>query len=265
MEQLQQALTEYGPSVVAAVVVLVVGWILARILTGVTRRLMSRAGVDDTLSSFLSNLVYMALIALVLISALGQLGVETTSFAAVLGAAALAIGFALQGSLANFAAGVMIMFFRPFKAGDFIEAGGETGVVEQVQVFATQIRTGDNKQIIVPNAAITGGSIINYSAKETRRVDLVIGIGYDDDIKLAKNVLEEIVASDERVLADPAPTIAVSELGDSSVNLVVRPWVATSDYWPVLFNLTERIKLTFDERGISIPFPQRDVHVKQAA
>jgi small conductance mechanosensitive channel len=203
------------------------------------------------------------LMALVVISALGQIGVNTTSFAAIIGAAGLAIGFALQGSLSNFAAGVMLIIFRPFKAGDFVEAGGVAGVVEDVQVFATVIRTGDNKEITVPNSSITNGSITNYSAKPTRRVDMVFGIGYGDDIKQAKQILHDLVAADPRILADPPVTIAVSELADSSVNFVCRPWVNSGDYWPVLFDITENVKLEFDKNGISIPFPQTDVHVHQ--
>jgi small conductance mechanosensitive channel len=263
--EFQEALAAWGPSLIAAVAVLLIGWWLARLLTGVLRRMMSRASVDPTLTSFVSNLAYMGLMALVVISALGQLGVNTTSFAALIAAAGLAIGFALQGSLGNFAAGVMLIFFRPFKAGDFVEAGGVSGVVEEVQVFATRIRTGDNKEITVPNGQITGGAIVNYSAKDTRRIDLVFGIGYDDDLAKAKHILRDVVTADERVLKDPEPVIAVVELADSSVNFVVRPWVKTGDYWPVYFDLTERIKLEFDAQGISIPFPQTDVHVHPVA
>ena len=264
-EQGLELLAQYGPGPLGAVLVLVVGWFASRLLTRLVRRLMERARLDSTLIGFTTNIFYMALMVLVVISALGQLGVNTTSFAAIVGAAALAIGFALQGSLANFAAGVMLILFRPFKAGDFIEAGGTSGVVEEVQVFATRIRTPDNKQITIPNGTITDGCIVNYSAKETRRVDLVFGIGYGDDLAKAKKILSEVVSSDERVLADPAPVIAVSELGDSSVNFVVRPWVKTPDYWAVVWDLTERVKLEFDQQGISIPYPQTDVHVHQTA
>jgi small conductance mechanosensitive channel len=264
-ERFMEAVTNYGPSVVGAIVVLIVGWLIAKLLTGLVRRLMTSAKVDDTLTSFLSNMTYMVLMVLVVISALGQLGVNTTSFAAIIGAGALAIGFAMQGSLGNFAAGVMLILFRPFKVGDFVEAGGVAGVVEEVQIFATKIRTPDNKEITVPNGAITGGSIVNYSAKDTRRVDMVFGIGYGDDLGKAKGILQQLVEADERVLSDPAPTIAVLELGDSSVNFVVRPWVKTGDYWPVFFDLTERVKLEFDAQGISIPFPQTDVHLFQSA
>jgi small conductance mechanosensitive channel len=191
--------------------------------------------------------------------------VETTSFIAILGAAGLAVGFALQGSLSNFAAGVMLIIFRPFKSGDFIEAGGTIGVVEAIQIFNTVLRTPDNKMVIVPNSNITGGNITNYSAKEDRRIDMVFGIGYDDDLKKAKEILERLISEDSRILKDPAPTVAVSELADSSVNFVVRPWVKTSDYWAVYWDFTEKVKLTFDAEGISIPYPQQDVHMHQVA
>ena len=264
-EQTLDLVGTYGPAAIGAVLVPVLGWIAARIATRVVRRLIERASVDPTLAGFTCNLFYVALMTLVVISTLDQLGINTTSFAAVIAAAGLAIAFALQGSLANFAAGVMLILFRPFKAGDFIEAGGTAGVVEEVQIFATRIRTGDNKEITVPNASITAGCIVNYSAKDTRRIDLVFGIGYDDDLAAAKNILSEVVSSDERVLQDPAPLIAVGELADSSVNFVVRPWVKTQDYGAVRFDLTERVKLEFDRQGISIPFPQTDVHLHQTA
>ncbi|MCP5040563.1 MAG: mechanosensitive ion channel [bacterium] len=263
-EALQNGLTEYGPGVLGFLAVLVIGFFIAKIITGGIRKALVRSEVDSTLVGFVANLSYMGLMALVVISALGQLGVNTTSFAAIIGAAGLAIGFALQGSLGNFAAGVMLIMFRPFKTGDFVEAGGVSGIVEDVQVFATMIRTGDNKEITVPNGAITGGPIVNYSSKPTRRVDMVFGIGYDDDIKRAKELLHEIISADSRILADPAVTIAVSELADSSVNFVVRPWVNSDDYWPVLFDTTEKVKLEFDKNGISIPYPQSDVHLHQS-
>ena len=262
-EQFQQALMQWGPSAVAALLVLLIGWWVAKLLTGLLRRGMSRSNVDETLISFVSNLAYMGLMALVVISALGQVGVNTTSFAAVIAAAGLAIGFALQGSLGNFAAGVMLILFRPFQVGDFVEAGGVSGVVEEVQVFATCLRTGDNRTIIVPNGQITGGSIVNYSAKDTRRVDLMFGIGYGDDLQKAKAILTEIVTADERVLADPVPMVAVVELADSSVNFAVRPWVKAGDYWAVFCDLQEKVKLEFDRQGVSIPFPQADVHLHQ--
>jgi len=223
--------------------------------------MMTKADVDETLISFVGNLTYIVLLIFVIIAALNQLGVQTTSFIAIIGAAGLAIGLALQGSLANFAAGVLMIIFHPFKVGDYIEAAGVAGVVEEIQIFTTQLKTPDNKTIIIPNASVTGGSITNYSAKDTRRVDLVIGVGYGDDLKRVREVLEEVLAKDDRILDDPAPTIGVLELGDNSVNFAVRPWVKAEDYWGVYFDSTETVKRRFDEEGISIPFPQRDVHL----
>ncbi|GJM25420.1 MAG: mechanosensitive ion channel protein [Phycisphaerae bacterium] len=265
MQRGKELVLGYGPSVIAAILTLVFGWILAGILTGMARRIMRRAKLEETLVGFACNIIRMGLLALVVITAIQKLGVPTTSFVAVIGAAGLAVGFALQGSLSNFAAGVMLIIFRPFKVGDFVEAGGTSGVIEEIAVFATTMRTGDNKRIIVPNSNITGGNVINYSANPTRRVDMVVGIGYDDDIKAAKDLLQSLIDADERILKDPAPTIAVSELADSSVNFVVRPWVNSADYWAVKFDMTERVKLAFDEKGISIPYPQTDVHVHQTS
>ncbi len=265
LTQLQDVVTAYSPSIIGALVIAVLGWMLVKGVTSLIRRGLNRSNVDETLTGFVCHLAYMAGMVFVVIAVLGKLGINTASFAAVIAAAGLAIGFALQGSLANFAAGVMLILFRPFKAGDYIEAGGVSGSVEEIQMFATSIRTPDNKQVIVGNAAITGGSITNYSAKETRRVDLVFGIGYGDDLKKAKSVIEEIISKDSRILQDPEPIVAVLELGDSSVNFAVRPWVRSEDYWGVFFDLNETIKLTFDAEGISIPFPQQDVHLINAA
>ena len=254
----------YGLKIVGAIAVLIIGRIVVGIITGVVRRLLKRAQTDETLEKFLTTLTKTALLVILFIVVLNQLGVQTTSFVAIIGAAGLAIGFALQGSLANFAAGVMLIVFRPFRAGDFVEAGGTVGVVEEIGIFSTVMKTVDNKKIIVPNGGITSGNIVNYSAKDTRRVDLVFGIGYDDDLRKAKRVLERILGEDSRILKDPAPVVAVSELADSSVNFVVRPWVKSDDYWPVLWDLTEKVKVTFDGEGISIPYPQQDVHMHQA-
>ncbi|MFH1749014.1 MAG: mechanosensitive ion channel domain-containing protein [Planctomycetota bacterium] len=265
LEKLQGFAETYGPKVVAAVLTLVIGWIVAKILVNVVRRVMVKAKVDATLVGFCGNMLYMLLITLVIISAIGKLGVPTASFVAIIGAAGLAVGFALQGSLGNFAAGVMLIMFRPFKAGDYIEAAGTSGVVEVVHVFATTLTTPDNKTVIVPNSAITGGNITNYSAKDKRRVDLVFGIGYGDDMKKAKNIINELLAKDQRILKDPPPTVAVLELADSSVNLAVRPWVPVAEYWNVYFALTEAVKTEFDAQGITIPFPQQDVHMHQVA
>ncbi len=253
----------YGLRVLGAIAIFIIGRLVVGILAGLLRRVLDRAGTDPTLSRFLIALSRIALLTFVIIAALGTLGVQTASFIAVIGAAGLAVGFALQGSLGNFASGVMLIIFRPFKVGDYVEAGGAAGSVEEVNIFHSVLRSPDNRKIIVPNGKITGDTITNYSAMDTRRVDLVFGIGYGDDIRKARQILERICREDSRVLDDPAPTVAVSELADSSVNFVVRPWVKTSDYWTVYFDLTERVKLTFDREGVSIPFPQHDVHLYQ--
>ena len=252
-------------NIISATVVLVAGIWAAKLIKKLVVSIMEKKEIEPMLISFASSITYIALIAFVIIAALGQLGIQTTSFIAIIGAAGLAIGLSLQASLSNFASGVMIIFFRPFKVGDFVEAGGVSGVVEGIQIFSTQMRTGDNKAIIVPNSSITNSNITNYSAKDERRVDLVFGIGYDDDIKQAKKVLQDIVKKEKRILKDPEPVIAVSELADSSVNFVVRPWVKTEDYWGVYFDLTEAVKLRFDKEGISIPYPQQDVHMHQSS
>lgn len=261
--QISDWATLYGLKIVGALAILIIGRIVIGILTKGIGRLMVKANMDETLVKFLKSVIRISLLTVVVIMALGNLGIETTSFIAIMGAAGLAIGLAFQGSLSNLASGVLVIVFRPFKSGDFVEAGGSTGVIEEITIFTTIMKTPDNKKVIIPNSSITGGSIINYSAKEMRRVDMVFGIGYDDDIRQAKSILEEIVKADNRVLDDPAPQVAVSELADSSVNFVVRPWVKTADYWGVFFDITEKVKLTFDEKGISIPYPQQDVHMHQ--
>ncbi len=251
----------YGWQIVGALAILFFGRIAVGILTGIVRKLLIKAKVDETLVRFVTGLTKGMLMTFVFIASVSALGVETTSFIAVLGAAGLAIGLALQSSLSNFASGVMLIIFRPFKRGDYVEAGGVSGVVEEVAIFNTVMKTPDNRKVIVPNGDIVGGAITNYSAHDTRRIDLVFGIGYDDDIRKAKATLERLVGEDERILKDPAPTVAVSELADSSVNFVCRPWVKTADYWDVRGDLMEKVKLTFDAEGISIPFPQQDVHM----
>lgn len=256
-------LTFYGLKVIAAIVILIIGRWVAKAIEKLVLRVMAGRKVDPTITNFTGNLTYIALLAFVVLAALGQLGVQTTSFIAVLGAAGLAVGLALQGSLSNFAAGFMLIIFHPFKVGDVIEGAGVVGVVEKIQIFTTQLLTPDNKTIIVPNAKLTSDNIVNWSAKGTRRVDLEVGIGYGDDIDKARDILTAIVAEDSRILKDPEPTIAVSALGESSVHFVVRPWVMAADYWGVYFELTEKIKKRFDAEGISIPYPQRDVHVYQ--
>lgn len=251
----------YALKIVAALLILIIGkWIshkIARLLT----KVLEKNNVDITLIGFLSNITYYALMVGVVIAAAGQLGINTTSFLTIVGAAGLAVGLALKDSLSNFAAGVMLILFRPFRVGDFVTAGGMTGKVEKITIFNTILNTPDNQRLIIPNNSVTSGVITNITANPTRRVDLVAGIGYGDDIKKAKQVLEKIVAEEPRVLKEPAPTVAVSELADSSVNFIVRPWVKTEDYWSVYFDMTEKIKLTFDQEGISIPFPQQDVHL----
>lgn len=253
--------TVYGIKVLLALVIFFVGKAIAKWLSNMTAKVLKRRQMDAALEHFTAALVYYALLVFAVIAALGQLGIQTASFVAVIGAAGLAVGLALQGSLSNFAAGVLILIFRPFKIGDYIEAAGQSGSVEKILIFTTELKTPDNKKVIIPNAAVTGGSIVNYSANDIRRVDLVMGISYDDDIDKAKRILNEIVKSDSRVLTDPEHTIAVVELADSSVNFVVRPWVKTPDYWDVYFELTETVKKRFDQEGISIPYPQRDVYI----
>jgi small conductance mechanosensitive channel len=261
MEQIQTIGVEWGLKIISFLLVIIIGmWIVKMITKGVVK-LMGKRGVDATLTKFLASLLSVALKAFVVIAALEKLNVKTASFIAILGAAGLAIGLALQGSLANFAAGVLMIIFKPFKVGDVIDAGGSVGSVLEIGIFTTIMKSADNKKMIVPNAQVTSGTITNINTFGTRRVDLVAGIGYGDDIDKAKKVLEEIIAADERILKDPAPTIAVVELADSSVNIVVRPWVKAADYWGVFFDTTETIKKKFDEQGISIPFPQRDVHI----
>ena len=261
LDKIQAIGIEYGAKVIGALLILIIGMWVVKLIKKTVIRLMEKKDVDPTLVSFLAALVSVALKVFVIVAALGKLDIKTASFVAVLGAAGLAIGLAMQGSLANFAAGVLMIIFKPFSIGDFIEAGGSTGAVVDISIFTTIINSPDNKKIIVPNAQVMGGSITNFGANGTRRVDLVAGIGYGDDIDKAKTVLEGILAADKRILKDPAPTIAVVELADSSVNLVVRPWVDGADYWGVYFDTTETIKKRFDEEGISIPFPQQDVHL----
>ena len=248
-------------NIVTALLIFYIGKKLAKMLVKLSKKVMAKAKMDQVLIDFLGTIFYSILLLVVVIAALEQLGVETTSLVALLGAAGLAVGLALKDSLSNFASGVMLIVFRPFKKGDFIEAAGVSGIVENITIFNTMMRSGDNKEIIVPNSGIYGGTIVNYSAKPTRRVDMVFGIGYDDDLRKAKALLMEILESDERVLSDPAPMVTVKELGDSSVNFNVRPWVNSADYWGVFADTHEKVKLAFDEAGISIPYPQMDVHL----
>lgn len=246
-----------------AVVIFVVGRFIAKAIANGIRKLMRVQEVDKILETFVSNLAYWAMMIFVIIAAITQLGIATTSLIAIMGAAGLAIGLALQGSLSNFAAGVLIVMFRPYRVGDFVEAAGIAGVVVQVQILTTVLKTGDNKQIVVPNAQIMGSIITNYSANDTRRVDMVVGVSYEDDIDKVRATIKELIAADDRILSDPECLIAVAELADSSVNFNVRPWVKAADYSGVKFDLTEAIKKRFDKEGISFPFPQQDVHLYQ--
>lgn len=255
----------WGIKLAMAVLIFFIGRIIVGVLVRLSGRLLERAKVDMTLVRFLKDIVHAVLMLFVIVASLDQLGVDTTSLVALLGAAGLAIGLALQGSLQNFAAGVMLVLFRPFKVGDVVSAGGADGKVEAIGIFSTTLKTGDNRMIILPNGSIYSGMITNITAMETRRIDMVFGIGYGDDLRQAKALIESILADDARILKDPAPLVAVAELGDSSVNFNVRPWVARDDYWAVYFDLNERIKLAFDEAGISIPFPQMDVHLIKEA
>ncbi len=255
----------FGKNVIIALLIFYVGRLIISIVVRGLHKVLQRHSVDKTLETFVCNLVRTVLLIVVIIAAIGALGVQTTSFIAIFGAAGLAVGLALQGSLSNFASGVLIVLFRPYKVGDFIEGAGISGSVEQVQILTTVLKTGDNKQVIVPNSQIMNSVITNYSANDTRRVDMVIGVSYSDDLDKVRSTIQELVAADQRILAEPACTIAVSALADSSVNFVVRPWVKTPDYWGVMFDLTEAIKKRFDKEGISFPFPQRDVHLYQAS
>lgn len=261
IEHLRTLLANYGYNFAAALAILAVGWYTAKVFRRVVVRASRKAGLDETLAVFLSRLAYVAALVFAVVATLHKLGIETSSFAAIIAAAGLAVGLALQGSLSNFANGIMIIALRPFKLGDLIETAGIAGVVSAVSVFATELTTADNRKIFVPNSKVISGNLTNYSANPTRRVDMVIGIGYDDDIRKAKKILEHIVTSDERVLEAPAPIVAVSELGESSVDFVVRPWVKSTDYWAVRFDLMEAIKLRLDAENISIPFPQRELRV----
>lgn len=264
VSKLQEWLAFYGIKFIAALAIFIIGRMIAKWIRKLIQKLLSKGKIDDTLVKFVSSLCYFAVLTFVIIAALGQLGVQTASFVAILGAAGLAVGLALQGSLSNFAAGVLMIIFKPFKVGDYIEGGGVSGTVEAIGIFTTELKTPDNKKIIAPNSKMTGDNIVNYTAKEIRRVDIVAGVSYGDDIDKVKRVLNEILANDERILKDPAPIVGVLELADSSVNLAVRPWVKTTEYWDVYFSLQETIKKRFDAEEISIPFPQRDVHLYQA-
>ncbi len=263
IEAVKNWLAIHGLNIIGAILILVVGKIITGILRNVLEKGLKKSNLDQTIVSFLGNLLYGLLITLIVLVALGQVGVETTSFIAIVGAAGLAVGFALKDSLSNFAAGVMLLVNKPFGVGDYVEAGGTSGSVAEIKLFASKLKTPDNKVVYVPNSSIINGVITNYTAEATRRVDMEFGIGYGDDIDKAKEVILKLLSNDERVLKDPAPQIVVGSLGDSSVNIKVRPWTKKEDYWGFYFDMTENVKKKFDEEGISIPFPQSDVHLFQ--
>ncbi len=259
----QGMLIEYGVNIAAAILTLLIGFIAAKMIAGGLGKVMKARKLDPTIVDFASGLVRYAILAFVIIAALGRVGVQTASFVAIVGAAGLAIGLALQGSLSNFASGVLLILFRPFKTGDYVEVSGTAGSVESIQIFSTVLNTPDNKVVVVPNASVFSGNIVNYSKMPTRRVDLVVGVSYNADLKQTQEVLTKVVTSNQQVLQDPAPTIEVVALADSSVNFVVRPWVKTPDYWDVYFALNKDIKIALDEAGIEIPFPQMNVHLNK--
>jgi len=260
---IQEYATVYGIKILGAVAILIIGLWIAKLITKSFNKMLRKKGTDDTLNKFFTAMVRIALIAFVVIAAISQAGIETTSFIAVLGAAGLAVGLALQGSLANFASGVMLIIFKPIKVGDYVEGGGIEGDVEEIGIFVTTLVSRDNKVIFVPNSKMTSDNIINHTLKDVRRVDLVFGIGYSDDINKSKDAIVEVFKENSKVLSDPEPDVFVSELGDSSVNFVVRPWCKTDHFWDVYFEITEAIKKKFDDQNIQIPFPQRDVHLHQ--
>jgi len=262
LQKVAEYLTQYGLKVVGAIAIFVMGRWVAKLLSRLAAKALAKARIDKTLVRFTENLSYVVLLVFVVVAALATAGVETTSFIAVLGAAGLAIGLALQGSLANFAAGVLMVIFKPMKVGDFVEIGGIKGTVQEIQIFNTLIDTPDNIRAIIPNAKVTSDNIKNYSTNGTRRVDLVIGVSYEDDLKKAQEVMERVLAGDGRVLKNPPAKVAVFELAESSVNFVVRPWVKEADYWDVYCDTTARIKMALDDAGITMPFPQRDIHIK---
>ena len=265
LSQLTTLGTTYGLQVIGAIVILIAGRIAAGIGRKLVEKLLIKAKQEVSIVSFVGNLCYFAILAFAVLAALAKFGIQTASFVAVLGAAGFAVGFALQGSLGNFAAGVLILVLRPFRVGDYIDSAGVSGTVKEIQLFTTVLATPDNVKIMVPNGKIFGDIIKNVSAYDTRRIDLVVGIGYVSSIQKAIEVVTNVIKEDARILSDPAPQVAVSEMADSSVNLVVRPWVGSQDYWAVRFDLTRRLKEALDENGIEIPFPQRVVHMVSTA
>ena len=265
MQEVIQLITEYsiafGAKLIPALLVFLIGQRIARFIANMVAKAMHKNDVDHELVVFIQSLLYYVLFIGVCVAALTQLGIQTASFIAVLGAAGLAVGLALQGSLSNFAAGILLIILRPFKAGDYVDVAGEGGTVVSIKIFTTELRTGDNKCVIVPNARVLDSNIVNHSSTGTRRIDMVFGIAYEDDIDRARATLQEVLATENRILDEPATVIGVSELADNSVNFIVRPWVNTADYWDVQRSLLEQVKKRFDQHGISIPYPQRTVHL----
>lgn len=261
LETASAMVVEYGMSVIGAILVFIIGRMVAGWLRNKVKAGLAKAGTDASLIPFFSSMLYYVVMGVVVIAVLSLFGIETTSLIAVFGAAGLAVGLALQGTLSNFAAGVMLLVFRPIRVGDFVDVAGQAGTVKEIAIFSTVLHTGDNVRIIIPNSQVFGDTIKNFSYNPTRRIDLVMGIGYGDDIAKAMEIIERVVTGDSRTLTDPAPTIAVSELADSSVNLVVRPWCNAEDYWALRWDLTRKLKEELEAGGCNIPFPQRDVHV----
>ncbi len=259
----QDLIIQYGVNIISAVLILIIGNFVVKAIAGSVAKMLRKKEMDNAVVEFIHALVRYLLFVIVIIAALSRIGVQTASVVAVIGAAGLAVGLALQGSLSNFAAGVLIVGFRPFKSGDYVEVGGVAGSVESIQIFSTVLKTPDNKMVVVPNGAVIGGPITNYSRHDTRRIDFVIGVSYNADLQKTKAVLERVCAADERVLKDQETTVGVVALADSSVNFVVRPWVRTADYWAVYFDLMQAIKEELDKEGIEIPFPQMDVHLNK--
>lgn len=264
-DQVMEVAVQWGILLGKAVAVFIVGRIIAKLILKIITRMLKRSQMDEMLVSFVRSISNAFLMLIIVIAALNVLGVDTTSLIAVLASAGLAIGLALQDSMKNFASGVLLLVFKPFVRGDYVDAAGTEGVVQDINLFSTVMLKLDNREVIIPNGTIWGNVITNYTAQENRRVDMVFGIGYGDDIHKARSVIEQVLSGEDRILADPAPDIVVAELGDSSVNFYVRPWVKADDYWPVKFAITEGVKLAFDSQGVSIPFPQMDVHLDQVA
>jgi small conductance mechanosensitive channel len=261
--QIKGWIVNYGLNFIGALLIFFIGKIVVGYIRKFLEKLLKKSKTDPTLVSFISNLAYVGLLVVVIIATLNKLGVQTTSLVAVIGAAGLAVGLALQGSLSNFAAGVLLIIQKPFQVGDYIQGAGTSGTVEHISIFSTQLKTPDNRKVVAPNSKLINDNITNFTANETRRLDMVVGVSYSDDLDKVKKTLWQILEEDERILEEPKPTVGVTELADSSINFVVRPWVKTSDYWALHYDLHEKVKKRFDQENISIPFPQQDIHLHQ--